>query len=140
MPGHRTHSGVCHSDMGVMMNRYVGMASSTPSIFLHSRVSRSSILRAHLPDDKADCNKSWFALPAPTQPGQVGGHEGVGKIVKLGPGSEAAGVKVGERVGIKWVNAICGSCRKYSLSAYMPVHIRGRCKKDRLVQENHMGT
>ncbi|TKA81105.1 Alcohol dehydrogenase 2 [Cryomyces minteri] len=60
-----THSGVCHSDMGVMMN-------------------------------------SWFALPAPTQAGQVGGHEGVGKIVKMGPGTESAAVKVGDRVGVKW--------------------------------------
>jgi propanol-preferring alcohol dehydrogenase len=41
-----THSGVCHSDMGIMTN-------------------------------------SWKALPAPTQEGQVGGHEGVGKIVAM---------------------------------------------------------
>ena len=40
----RTHSGVCHSDMGVM-----------------------------------EC--TWRGLPHPTQKGQVGGHEGVGKIV-----------------------------------------------------------
>ncbi|KAK4902597.1 hypothetical protein LTS10_004324 [Elasticomyces elasticus] len=68
-----THSGVCHSDLGVMTNR-------------------------------------WAGLPAPTQPGQVGGHEGVGKIVKMGPGTESAAVKVGDRVGIKWISAICGSC------------------------------
>ena len=49
-------------------------------------------------------------LPFPTQAGQVGGHEGVGKIVKLGPGTESAGVKVGDRVGIKWMAGICGSC------------------------------
>lgn len=35
-----THSGVCHSDLGVMTNR-------------------------------------WAGLPYPTQPGQVGGHEGM---------------------------------------------------------------
>lgn len=52
----------------------------------------------------------WAGLPYPTQPGQVGGHEGVGKIVKMGPGTERAAVKVGDRVGIKWVSAICGSC------------------------------
>ncbi|KAF2090275.1 GroES-like protein [Saccharata proteae CBS 121410] len=68
-----THSGVCHSDLGVMMN-------------------------------------SWAGLPFPTQEGQVGGHEGVGKVVKLGPGSENSTVKVGDRVGIKWISAICGSC------------------------------
>lgn len=68
-----THSGVCHSDLGVMTNR-------------------------------------WAALPYPTQPGQVGGHEGVGKVVKMGPGTEASSVKVGDRVGIKWISAICDSC------------------------------
>lgn len=61
-----THSGVCHSDLGVMTNR-------------------------------------WAGLPYPTQPGQVGGHEGIGKVVKLGPGTEQSAVKVGDRVGIKWV-------------------------------------
>jgi len=66
-----SHSGVCHSDFGVMT-----------------------------------C--SWKGLPFPTPAGQVGGHEGVGKIVKLGPGS--AGVKIGDRVGIKWMADICGSC------------------------------
>ena len=69
----RTHSGVCHSDLGVMTN-------------------------------------SWRGLPMPTPAGQVGGHEGVGKIVKLGPGAEAANLKVGDRVGIKWLAGICGNC------------------------------
>ncbi|OOF93723.1 hypothetical protein ASPCADRAFT_209010 [Aspergillus carbonarius ITEM 5010] len=68
-----THSGVCHSDYGVMTN-------------------------------------TWSTLPYPTPPGQIGGHEGVGKIVKLGPGTEASGLKIGDRVGIKWVSGICGNC------------------------------
>ncbi|KAK6422473.1 hypothetical protein LTR95_016668 [Oleoguttula sp. CCFEE 5521] len=68
-----SHSGVCHSDLGVMTN-------------------------------------SWKGLPAPTQAGQVGGHEGVGKIVKMGPGTEHSAVKVGDRVGVKWISAICDSC------------------------------
>lgn len=53
---------------------------------------------------------SWKGLPFPTPAGQVGGHEGVGKIVKLGPGSEAQNVKIGDRVGIKWMAGICGNC------------------------------
>ncbi|OQE32321.1 hypothetical protein PENSTE_c001G07869 [Penicillium steckii] len=68
-----THSGVCHSDYGIMTN-------------------------------------TWDMLPFPTQPGQVGGHEGVGKIVKLGPGAESSGLKVGDRVGVKWVSSACGNC------------------------------
>jgi threonine dehydrogenase-like Zn-dependent dehydrogenase len=53
---------------------------------------------------------SWGWLPAPTQAGQVGGHEGVGKVVKAGPGVEKSGVKIGDRVGIKWLAGICESC------------------------------
>lgn len=53
---------------------------------------------------------TWAGLPYPTQPGQVGGHEGVGAIVKLGPGTETAAVKLGDRVGIKWIAGICYSC------------------------------
>jgi len=53
---------------------------------------------------------SWAGLPAPTQPNQVGGHEGVGTIVKMGAGTESSSVQVGHRVGIKWISAICGSC------------------------------
>jgi D-arabinose 1-dehydrogenase-like Zn-dependent alcohol dehydrogenase len=68
-----SHSGVCHSDMGVMLN-------------------------------------AWKTLPFPTQAGQVGGHEGVGKIVKMGPGTENSAVKMGDRVGIKWMAGICEAC------------------------------
>lgn len=53
---------------------------------------------------------AWKILPFPTQAGQVGGHEGVGSIVKLGPGTEGAGVKLGDRVGIKWMAGICEAC------------------------------
>jgi propanol-preferring alcohol dehydrogenase len=42
-----------------------------------------------------------FLVPYPTQPGQVGGHEGVGIVQKLGPGNERSRVKIGDRVGIK---------------------------------------
>ncbi|KAF1808783.1 GroES-like protein [Eremomyces bilateralis CBS 781.70] len=68
-----SHSGVCHSDLGVMAN-------------------------------------TWSSLPYPTQPGQVGGHEGVGEVVKLGPGTESAPIKLGQRVGIKWIAYACGGC------------------------------
>jgi len=40
----------------------------------------------------------------------VGGHEGVGKVVALGPGAENTGVKIGDRVGIKWMAGTCGNC------------------------------
>ncbi|UPL03014.1 hypothetical protein LCI18_013948 [Fusarium solani-melongenae] len=54
-----THSGVCHSDLGIMTN-------------------------------------------------SVGGHEGVGAVVAFGPGAEASGLALGDRVGIKWMRSISG--------------------------------
>ncbi|KAK3369909.1 alcohol dehydrogenase [Podospora didyma] len=58
--------------------------------------------------DHAIMTNRW-AVP-PTQKGQVGGHEGVGTIVAFGPGSESLGLKMGDRVGIKWVADCCGTC------------------------------
>jgi len=60
--------------------------------------------------DMSVMENSFQWLPHPTQPGQVGGHEGVGIVQKLGPGSEKGHVKVGDRVGVKWVAYICQSC------------------------------
>ena len=77
----RTHSGVCHSDLGVMENRY-GALRITTSLPLADEYS-------------------WAVLPYPTQPGQIGGHEGVGHVVKLGPGADKSNIKLGDRVGIK---------------------------------------
>lgn len=68
-----TYSGVCHSDLAVMMN-------------------------------------TWNILPFPTQPGQVGGHEGVGEVAALGPGADTTGIKLGDRVGVKWIAETCASC------------------------------
>ncbi|KAI0912804.1 alcohol dehydrogenase-like protein [Ustulina deusta] len=53
---------------------------------------------------------TWKTLPFPTQPGQIGGHEGLGHVVKLGEGAEKTGVKIGDRVGIKWVSSACLAC------------------------------
>jgi propanol-preferring alcohol dehydrogenase len=69
-----THSGVCHSDMGIMCN-------------------------------------AWSSLPAPTQEGQVGGHEGVGIVAAFGQGAESSGFQIGDRVGIKWLASTCGHCQ-----------------------------
>jgi alcohol dehydrogenase, propanol-preferring len=55
------------------------------------------------------CN-AWSWLPAPTQAGQVGGHEGVGTIAALGTGADSSGLKVGDRVGIKWLAYACTQC------------------------------
>ncbi|KAK4210934.1 chaperonin 10-like protein [Rhypophila decipiens] len=50
----------------------------------------------------------------PTPENQVGGHEGVGHVVAFGESTAdtalAGNLKIGDRVGIKWVSAICGCC------------------------------
>lgn len=60
-------------------------------------------------DQAVMCNR-WKWLPAPTQAGQVGGHEGVGTVVAFGDGAEASGLKLGQRVGIKWMAYACLNC------------------------------
>jgi len=39
----------------------------------------------------------------------VGGHEGIGRVVAVGEHS-AGDVKVGDRVGVKWIGNVCGKC------------------------------
>lgn len=52
----------------------------------------------------------WKDLPQQVQPGQVGGHEGVGIVAQLGPFCEHVDIKIGDRVGIKWIASACGNC------------------------------
>ncbi|KAI0197667.1 alcohol dehydrogenase-like protein [Astrocystis sublimbata] len=51
------------------------------------------------------------AFPLPTPENQIGGHEGLGHIVKLGEGCDDTLVQVGDRVGIKWVSKACLKCQ-----------------------------
>lgn len=53
--------------------------------------------------------------PAPQQPLRplVGGHEGVGTVVRLGSAAEeVSGIKVGDLVGLGWRHSTCGRCRQ----------------------------
>ncbi|KAF8637831.1 hypothetical protein AX17_002461 [Amanita inopinata Kibby_2008] len=40
----------------------------------------------------------------------IGGHEGVGEIVAIGKGTQDSPVRVGQRVGIKWIAYSCLDC------------------------------
>ena len=48
--------------------------------------------------------------PAPVKKDLVGGHEGVGVIVSLGASGESGEVKVGTRVGVKFLGDSCLRC------------------------------
>ncbi|OJJ52339.1 hypothetical protein ASPSYDRAFT_137854 [Aspergillus sydowii CBS 593.65] len=75
-----THSGVCHSDHGLMIN-------------------------------------AWERYPKPMMVNQIGGHEGVGRVVRLGPGLENGPVKIGDRVGVKFVHKACRVCKACLIGA-----------------------
>jgi hypothetical protein len=40
----------------------------------------------------------------------IGGHEGVGEIVAIGEHTQNSPVKLGDRVGIKWLAYACSNC------------------------------
>jgi len=42
----------------------------------------------------------------------IGGHEGVGVIVAIGENTARSPVKVGQRVGIKWIADVCRDCEQ----------------------------
>ncbi|KAH8686265.1 alcohol dehydrogenase [Ilyonectria robusta] len=73
------------------------------------------------------CMNHFPNLPAPTQPGQIGGHEGAGQVVAHGEGVEFPAI--GSNVGIKYAADACltcdncleggeSSCKKTKISGY----------------------
>ena len=65
-----THSGVCHTDLGVRSGLY----------------------------------------PVNPKPNLIGGHEGIGNVVAIAENTDYGGVKVGDRVGIKFIGKSCLNC------------------------------
>ncbi|RPD75485.1 GroES-like protein [Lentinus tigrinus ALCF2SS1-7] len=52
-------------------------------------------------------NNDW---PIPAKLPLIGGHEGVGRIVAIGQHTQNSPVKIGDRVGIKWLAYSCLDC------------------------------
>ncbi|TEB15139.1 mannitol-1-phosphate dehydrogenase [Coprinellus micaceus] len=50
--------------------------------------------------------------PVPPKVPLVGGHEGVGEVVAIGKGTVDSPVKLGDRVGIKWIAYSCLTCEQ----------------------------
>jgi propanol-preferring alcohol dehydrogenase len=57
---------------------------------------------------RTDLHLAKGELPA-KRPGTVPGHEIVGVVERLGPGSER--FALGDRIGVAWLRATCGRCR-----------------------------
>ncbi|KAH0829687.1 hypothetical protein AYO21_10594 [Fonsecaea monophora] len=68
------------------------------------RLSHSGVCHS----DYSFIMNAWEHMPESTPRGQVGGHEGVGTVVKVGRGVKAR--KVGDRVGVKWITSTCLTC------------------------------
>jgi len=50
--------------------------------------------------------------PVPPKTPLIGGHEGVGEIVAIGRDTTGSPVKLGQRVGIKWIAYSCLDCEQ----------------------------
>ncbi|KAF7330167.1 PKS-ER domain-containing protein [Mycena venus] len=50
--------------------------------------------------------------PLPAKTPLVGGHEGVGEIVAIGNNTSHSPVKIGDRVGVKWLADSCLNCEQ----------------------------
>lgn len=68
------------------------------------RLSHSGVCHS----DYAFITNAWDHMPESTPVGQIGGHEGIGVVVKLEPGVKAR--KLGDRVGVKWITSTCLTC------------------------------
>ncbi|OAG44385.1 hypothetical protein AYO21_01381 [Fonsecaea monophora] len=75
---------------------------------------------------------SYGHMPEPTPRGQIGGHEGVGYVVKLGDG--VTEVQLGDRVGVKWITSACLICSE-CLAGF-----DNRCKKRKVAGYKTPGT
>jgi len=58
--------------------------------------------------DYSFCTNAWKFIPS-TIAGQIGGHEGIGKVVAHGPGVSTP--PLGAHVGIKYISSACLTCR-----------------------------
>jgi propanol-preferring alcohol dehydrogenase len=47
------------------------------------------------------------------KPPLIGGHEGIGRVVAIGAHSGST-VKIGDRVGVKWIGNVCAVCHIHS--------------------------
>jgi len=80
------------------------MSKFTPMFLSNSPIS------SNLANVLSRCTVLVFAIPTvPTKTPLIGGHEGVGDIVAIGENTVDSPVKLGDRVGIKWIAYSCVS-------------------------------
>ncbi|KAG8216668.1 chaperonin 10-like protein [Butyriboletus roseoflavus] len=55
-------------------------------------------------------SKRDWPLKVPMATALIGGHEGVGEVVAIADHTDASPVRLGQRVGIKWIAYCCRDC------------------------------
>ncbi|KAI1852995.1 hypothetical protein JX265_012884 [Neoarthrinium moseri] len=102
-----THNAIVYDSPGTVSLKVAKVSTPTPgSGQVLLRLSHSGVCHS----DFAVMTNAWQWLPDLGRNDQVGGHEGVGEVVQLGPGLEDGRVKVGDRVGVKWLASACLHC------------------------------
>lgn len=59
-----------------------------------------------------DLHASLGDWPVKSMTPLIGGHEGVGEIIAIGKNTTKSPVKIGQRVGIKWIADSCFDCEQ----------------------------
>ncbi|KAK1756752.1 alcohol dehydrogenase [Echria macrotheca] len=105
----KEHRAVVYDKPGQVSTAVVTVPTPTPGVGeVLIRLTHSGVCSS----DHGIMTQQWSHLP-PTPQNQIGGHEGVGEIISFGPSTSSSGnLKIGSRVGIKWLASVCdsGSC------------------------------
>ncbi|KAF5706581.1 alcohol dehydrogenase 2 [Fusarium mundagurra] len=101
-----SHKAAVYDKPGELSTKVVDIETPSPSAGeVLVKLSHSGVCHS----DLSIMKNSWgmpFSLPDT----QIGGHEGVGTVVQVGEGADIHGFAIGDRVGVKWLRDICGSC------------------------------
>ncbi|RBR14411.1 hypothetical protein FVER53590_04343 [Fusarium verticillioides] len=101
-----SHQAAVYDKPGELSTKVVDIETPSPSAGeVLVKLSHSGVCHS----DLSIMKNSWgmpFSLPDT----QIGGHEGVGTVVHIGEGAGIHGFAIGDRVGVKWLRDICGSC------------------------------
>ncbi|CAI7584827.1 unnamed protein product [Penicillium pancosmium] len=103
----KTHKALVYDKPGEISTNVVDVKTPTPGPGeVLVKITHSGVCHS----DLSLMTNTWKFLPEPIKSGQVGGHEGVGIVAQMGPSSDISGIRIGDRVGIKWIAFACGNC------------------------------
>ncbi|KAF9886956.1 hypothetical protein FE257_010697 [Aspergillus nanangensis] len=102
----KTHKAVVYKSPGTLVTEVIDVETPQPSRDeVLVRLTHSGVCHT----DLAFLMNSYSHMPQKTPPNQIGGHEGVGYVVQLG--EDVTNVKLGDRIGVKWITSACLVCQ-----------------------------